>query len=325
MVDSGSIEQIASASHRRPGPFGPVWALLPKNQEPLVLDGSTLTYDAIERMVDNGFSQIPVADKTGKIIGVFTWKSFCKRVVDLHTIKIKPTDLPIRDAMEPARFVPPEVYIDTETDWGDINYVLVGTNDNLLGILCISDVFGRLNDFAEAFVLLYEIEHEIRDLIHDVYSDEELTEALQAMLASANKPAIKVVEELKAIIDEQGTIPAIGKAIKLLSSGGSSCLESLEECTFTQYRILICSETNWSRFEPVFDTMRELVNADFGEVNDLRNIVFHFRRGITPKDTDRLRRFRDRLRYDRELFVKQNANEKSRAKTAGALPGYETA
>ena len=51
--------------------------------------------------------------------------------------------------------------------------------------------------------------------------------------------------------------------------------------------------------------MRELVNADFAEVNELRNIVFHFRRGITPKDTDRLRRFRDRLRYDRELYSKQ--------------------
>ena len=37
-------------------------------------------------------------------------------------------------------------------------------------------------------------------------------------------------------------------------------------------------------------------------INDLRNIVFHFRRGITPRDTDRLRRFRDKLRYNRDLF-----------------------
>lgn len=37
--------------------------------------------------------------------------------------------------------------------------------------------------------------------------------------------------------------------------------------------------------------------------NDLRNIVFHFRRGITPpRDTDRLRRFRDKLRYNRDLY-----------------------
>ncbi len=40
--------------------------------------------------------------------------------------------------------------------------------------------------------------------------------------------------------------------------------------------------------------VRGKLNADFGEVNELRNIVFHFRRSITPKDTDHLRRFRDR-------------------------------
>ena len=41
---------------------------------------------------------------------------------------------------------------------------------------------------------------------------------------------------------------------------------------------------------------------DFEKINDLRNIVFHLRRGITPRDTDRLRRFRDKLRYNRDLF-----------------------
>jgi len=172
-------------------------------------------------------------------------------------------------------------------------------------ILCISDVFGRLNDFAEAFVLLYEIEHEVRDLINDVYNDGELVEVLEAMMASADRPAADVVKELKQVIEERGLIPAVGKAIRLLRSGGSGRLESREDFTFAQYRMLICSEANWPRFEPVFDTMRELLNADFGEVNELRNIVFHFRRGITPKDTDRLRRFRDRLRYDRELCAKQ--------------------
>ena len=297
------------SSRKRVGPFGPAWALIPKDQQTLVLDGSTPASDAVERLVDNSFSQIPVADKTGIIIGVFSWKSFGKRVADLHATKIKPTELPIREAMEPARFIGREVYIDTETDWGDIDHILVGTDDDLLGILCIADVFGRLNDFAEAFVLLYEIEHEIRDLIHDVYDDGELAKVLEAMMASANRQAAEVVDELKQVIKERGTIPAVGKAIRLLCSGGSRRLESLEDFTFAQYRTLICSEANWPSFEPVFDTIRELLDADFDKVNELRNIVFHFRRGITPKDTDCLRRFRDRLRYDRELYAKQNASK----------------
>ena len=268
---------------KRPGPFGPAWALLPKGQQPLLLDEDTPTGDAIERLIDNGFSQIPVKDKSGRIIGVFTWRSFGKRVSDLHATNINPTQLPIREAMERAQFIDPEIYIDTETDWNDIDHVLVGTDRNLVGILCISDVLGRLNDFAEAFVLLYEIEHEIRDLIRDVYDDGELSEVLNAMLASARRPAAEVVDELQQLVKQQGTIPAVGKAMRLLRAELSERLESLEDFTFAQYRSLICSEANWPRLEPVFHTRRELVNADLDEVNQLRNVVFHFRRGITPE------------------------------------------
>lgn len=102
--------------------------------------------------------------------------------------------------------------------------------------LGFSDVFGRLNDFAEAYVLLYEIEHEIRDLIHDVYDDGELSEVLNAMLASARRPAAEVVEELQHLVKQKGTIPAVGKAMRLLRAELSGRLESLEDFTFAQYR-----------------------------------------------------------------------------------------
>jgi len=290
-------------SRRRPGPFGPARALLPKEQQPLMLEGSTLVSDAIERLVDNGYSQIPVTDKDDKIIGVFSWKTFGKRVADLRATKIKPLDLPIREAMEPAKFVDPEVFIDTETDWSDIDYVLVGSADNLIGILCIADVFGRLNDFAEAFVLIYEIEHELRDVIRDVYPQDELNELLESLSASQNRKTNETVDGLKRVMNEQGPISEVGKAIKLLQASTSRHLDSLEDFTFAQYRALICAEKNWSRFEQVFATMRELLDADLGEVNQIRNVVFHFRRAITPKDTDRLRRFREKVRYDRKLYT----------------------
>lgn len=290
-------------NRRRPGPFGPAQALLPLEQQPLMLEGSTLVSDAIERLVDHGFSQIPVTDKDDRIIGVFTWKTFGKRVADLRTTTIRPLDLPIREAMEPAKFVDPEIYIDTETDWSNIDYVLVGTEDNLLGILCIADVFGRLNDFAEAFVLIYEIEHELRDVIRDVFSPEELDELLESMSASQNRKTNEAVDGLKRLMADQGQIPEVGKAIKVLQASTSRHLDSLEDFTFFQYRSLICAESNWTRFEPVFATMRELLEADLGEVNQIRNAVFHFRRAITPKDTDRLRRFREKIRYDRGLYL----------------------
>ncbi|HVC96951.1 MAG TPA: CBS domain-containing protein [Pirellulales bacterium] len=274
-MNQGVAINGAGSYRKRPGPFGPAWALLPKDQQPLAIDGDVPVHDAIERMIDNNFSQLPVKDGQGRIIGVFTWKSFGKRALDLQNVRggIKPIELPVREAMEPARFIDPEVYIDTETDWGDIDHVLVGSDDDLRGVLCIADVFGRLNDFAEAFVLLYEIEHEIRDLIRDLVDST----GLATMIAAMHLPP------------------------------GSTAPVTLEEFTFNQYKGLISARANWPTFEPLFATRRELVDADFGDVNELRNVVFHFRRGITPKDTDRLRRFRDKLRYNRELFARQRA------------------
>ena len=61
------------------------------------------------------------------------------------------------------------------------------------------------------------------------------------------------------------------------------------------------SRERWPEFEPVIARQRELVLADLDAVNGLRNVVFHFRRTVTNRDTDRLRRFRDKLRRERAL------------------------
>ncbi len=186
---------------------------------------------------------------------------------------VRPIDLPVKEAMQPAKFIHPELYIDTETDWTDLNFVLVGNESDLMGILSIADVLGRLNDFAEAFVLVYEIEHEVRDLIRDVCDEPRL----------------------KALITAMSLPPDARRPTNLV------------DFTFIQYKALICTRSNWPAFERVFDAMRELVDADFAEVSDLRNAIMHFRRQITPRETDRLRRFRDKLRYNRELHAKNLA------------------
>ena len=160
-------------STRRPGPIGPAWALLPKGEEVLSVPDDNQAWDAIDRMMDSGYSQLPDI-KNGRIIGVFTWRCFGRRVADLRRSSIKAIDLPVRDCMEPPRFIDPETFIDTATDWSDVDFVLVGSDMKLIGVLCVADVFGPLNDFAEAFVLIYEIEHEVRDLITEITGDAGL-------------------------------------------------------------------------------------------------------------------------------------------------------
>ncbi|MDP6478815.1 MAG: hypothetical protein QGI75_02090 [Phycisphaerales bacterium] len=52
--------------------------------------------------------------------------------------------------MEEAVFISPETYIDTDraTDWSEVDYVLVGCPETIIDVLTVSDVSGRLDDFA---------------------------------------------------------------------------------------------------------------------------------------------------------------------------------
>ncbi|MEZ5940631.1 MAG: CBS domain-containing protein [Planctomycetaceae bacterium] len=304
-----------SVKHR-PGPFGPARILLPEDQKIKTIRDTEITSFALERMVEEGYSQLPVVNEDKEVIGIFSWQSFGKRMSEIHALNVDLSKLAVKDTdLEKARFISPDTYIDTETDWSRIDHVLVGDKHNLLGVLTITDVLGRLNDFAEAFVLLYEIEHEIRDLIIDVYPGGELSKLFEGLSERKDGPEDFARKGLEALVE--GDSPKISdswqskqirSAIKVLQKAGQSRpVTELKDFTFAQYREVIFSKDNWPRFEAVFDSPRDLLNMDFEKINDLRNTVFHFRRGITPRDTDRLRRFRDKLRYNRDLFnAKQN-------------------
>jgi CBS domain len=110
-------------------------------------------------MIDANFSQFPVIDENKRIVGVFSYRSLGERVYELQD-KIALLPLPVSECLEAAKFLGPDDYIDTSNavNFYQDDYVIVGAPDQVLGILSVADVFIRLNDFAEAFVLLHETE-----------------------------------------------------------------------------------------------------------------------------------------------------------------------
>jgi CBS domain-containing protein len=302
------------STQKRPGPFGPAIALLPENQKIETILVTEPTADALERLAESGFSQLPVVDIHGHVHGVFSWQSFGRRMSEIHSLGIDLATLPVHETdMEKPRFISPDTFIDTGADWKEVDYVLVGDTDQLLGILTLSDIYGRLNDFAEAFVLLYEIEHEIRDLFRDLYSPSDLAELMTDLSDASDEPESKATTALQQLLDAHASAlsdPGIAKLINFAigqmnraarQRARSRAVRELEDFTFAQYGHVIFDTDHWPRFDPIFRQSREILQLDFARINDLRNIVFHFRRSIGPRDTDRLRRFRDKLRYDRSV------------------------
>jgi CBS domain-containing protein len=251
----------------RLGPFGPAKDLLPKGQETVQIAEDSRVSEALRIMIENGFSQLPVVDKRKHVVGILSFRSVSKRVLELHP-SLDVAELYVAECLEPATFLPANDYIDTTraADFRQVDYVLVGTPTKVAGILSVADVFARLNDFAEAFVLLSEIESGLRRLIAAAFGPKKLKNAL---------------EEINRTNARRGAVRPI---------------KSIEDSGFADYAQLIASRSNWQRFQKFFPhSQRELVSKELDNARKLRNDVFHFRRQITRADTTILRGFRDKV------------------------------
>lgn len=65
-LETEELPAMSTKPDKRPDPFGPAWALLPKGQEVLVLEDKTTAGEAVERMVDSGYSET-VLHKTTEV------------------------------------------------------------------------------------------------------------------------------------------------------------------------------------------------------------------------------------------------------------------
>ncbi len=120
-----------------------------------------------------GFSQLPVMQGERTVKGVISWKSIGARASLDHDRGL------VREWMDPAE----EVSISTPlfeaiSAIRKHGYVLVRGEDNsITGIVTASDVSQQFIQLASPFLLIGEIEGQLRRLIHGKFTVEELREA----------------------------------------------------------------------------------------------------------------------------------------------------
>ncbi|GAH16923.1 unnamed protein product, partial [marine sediment metagenome] len=124
-----------------------------------------------------------------------------------------------------------------------------------------------LHKISYPFILLYEIELALRELIKVCVSVDELSRCIEKSLGDKyNKRKLPT---------------------------------SLEEMVFHDYLTLIEHEENWMLFLKVFsgsgEFSRNRTITRLDEVRKLRNIVFHFKRELTDKEREQLLDNRDWL------------------------------
>lgn len=235
--------------------------VLPEDQEVVTIHHNINASKALNIMIKNNYSQIPVT--TGeKVLGVFSFRSFCAGIEEMKDEKIHPGDLPVDEFLEELSFVhinyefPKLIELLNKDD-----AVLAGEPCRLQGIVTAIDVLKYLYQVASPFVLLAEIELALRELIH--FS-----------------------------VDEYGLVQCLKESLSKKYSSESLPL-GLDEMTFNDYIQIVCNKNNWPFFEPVFGGSRQRTRTKLEIVRNLRNNVFHFKRDLTIEEYNSLVKYRD--------------------------------
>jgi CBS domain-containing protein len=239
-----------------------IGAALTHYKDVVTVTGDTPARDAVRLLYRHRFSQVPVIDR-GQVAGLFSYRSFSLAVADIFDLpgQHRADGLSVWECIETPAYVQGTDEcrrLFDELDGRDA--VFVGSSGGCAGIITAMGVLRYLYQAASPFLLVAEIELSLRMLIKLAVGCDEL-----GLLASTCLGHYKPERMPTAI----------------------------EDLTFGDCMLLIGHGKNWDRFNRVFQADRDITYAKLKQLRDLRNDVFHFRRGLADRDREILTSSRD--------------------------------
>lgn len=229
----------------------------PANRKPLSVNRDAKVREAVTLMVQHDFSQLPVMQNSRDVDGLISWKSigeaskvhnkectFVRECMDTE-VEILKHDTPLWKAIRTI---------------AEEDVVLVrNAAKEIIGLVTTYDIAVKYHSLAEPFLLLGEIENNLRQLI-----------------ARAKYPQSVLV----AAKDPEGTERKIG---------------GVSDLTLGEYIRLLQEPENWRSIG--YNLSRKTFIADMVEINKTRNEVMHFHPDpLTKEQLDSLRRVANMMR-----------------------------
>jgi predicted transcriptional regulator len=232
----------ASPSHR-------ISRLKAANTRPKSVKQTDKVETAVTVMMQNDFSQLPVMNSERDVKGIVSWRSIGNRLA------LNKKCVTVKDCMEAHHEVRHTasmfevIRLLTTQDC-----VLVRDATNLVaGIVTAADISEQFQVLSEPFILLGDIENDLRRLIERSFTIDEIRKAKDA------------ADETRKV-------------------------ESSADLTFGEYVRLLENPESWSKLNLLLDGV--MFVKDLQEVRKIRNNVMHFDPdGIDEHDQQRLRQF----------------------------------
>lgn len=230
-------------------------SVLPESQELITVDSCVTAAAALSLMETHSYSQVPIVHNN-EIIGLFSYRSFSRGVLKLDR-RTDPAQLSVTEFAEEVPFVRlTDEFHKVIAALNDHDAVLVGDQNNLQAIVTAVDILQYLHDVASPYVLAAESELAIRALIDQSVDGDTLAGCAK--------------NSLRSLYDET-ELPV-----------------TVELMTFNDYAQIIGDGRNWQKFENAFGGTRQSTRTKLERLRELRNILYHFKRNLTPQEYDEL-------------------------------------
>jgi CBS domain-containing protein len=224
---------------------------LVRDQQLTCVPKEMLVRDAINLMFEHDYSQLPIQDDDGRIVGLFTDRKLTQAV--LMGLGCEIHEWPVSQWMEEAPRVVPRNFglYNAARLLKDTYALVVGEHGKPVGIVTDTDIAVFLADWSRGLVLIEDIEARLREYIKRVFpTTQSLDTALHHAFGTArddtNKPAKKC-----------------------------------DELTLHDHVQLVITAHNWPRFEPYFRSKTAFTNL-LNQAIPIRNQIAHFRGKLTP-------------------------------------------
>lgn len=229
----------------------PIKRLIDGQGKPLCITKKSLVREALTLMVENDYSQLPVVDENGLLVGLISENSIVKSYYQIGTA-ISLLDITIDHCMSEVKELSPDADIFEALNLLDDFYAIVVVNNKEpVGILTNYDTTKFFQDLTEGLIIIEDIEVTLRQYIEKVFSNKERMNAALFRAFKENK--------------KNPTLPA----------------REYNELNFSEHIQLIITENNWEKFS-FYLGPKEIFNTYMEKVGIIRNQLAHFRGKLEP-------------------------------------------
>jgi hypothetical protein len=225
----------------------PIEQLIKNREKPTCVRQDQTIREALALMLEREYSQLPVIDENGELIGLISDEVITHRYFHLRG-EVPLLDLTVDHCLIPAVTLTKDRDIFEALDrLKDVYAIVIIEEDNSpTGILTEFDLAHFFRDLTEDLLIVEDIEISLRQIVERVLSSDQ---AMKTALINAHGVDSKEPGKPRVKFDEQ---------------------------TFGQLTNLINHPKNWHQFEDIFqpqDVFHRLMN----EVRENRNQLAHFR------------------------------------------------